>query len=124
MRTLLHDPVARRSSAARERVRRGLASWVEKGACRRGRARRCSSRSDRSTSSPPCELVIEAAPERPELKRELFAQLSAVCGAETVLATNTSSIPVTSLAGAAARPENVVGHALLQPAAADAAASS
>jgi len=62
-----------------------------------------------------CELVIEAAPERPELKRELFSQLSEICGEETVLATNTSSIPVTSLAGAAARPENVVGMHFFNP---------
>jgi 3-hydroxybutyryl-CoA dehydrogenase len=59
--------------------------------------------------------VIEAAPERADLKRELFASLSKVCGPETVLATNTSSIPVTSLAGAAERPENVVGMHFFNP---------
>ena len=63
----------------------------------------------------PCELVIEAAPERAELKRELFAALSRVCGPQAVLATNTSSIPVTSLAGAAERPENVVGMHFFNP---------
>lgn len=62
-----------------------------------------------------CDLVIEAAPERPELKRELFARLSEICGADTILATNTSSIPVTSLAGAAAAPENVVGMHFFNP---------
>ena len=62
-----------------------------------------------------CDLVIEAAPERPELKRELFGALSVVCGDDVVLATNTSSIPVTSLAGAAARPENVVGMHFFNP---------
>ena len=59
--------------------------------------------------------MIEAAPERAELKRELFAALSRVCGPEAVLATNTSSIPVTSLAGAAERPENVVGMHFFNP---------
>ena len=59
--------------------------------------------------------MIEAAPERPDLKRELFAALSDVCGPETVLATNTSSIPVTSLAGAAARPDRVVGMHFFNP---------
>ena len=62
-----------------------------------------------------CDLVIEAAPERPDLKRELFAELSAACRDDVVLATNTSSIPVTSLAGAAARPENVVGMHFFNP---------
>ena len=62
-----------------------------------------------------CELVIEAAPERPELKRELFSELSDVCAPGTVLATNTSSILVTSLAGAAAEPGNVVGMHFFNP---------
>ena len=59
--------------------------------------------------------MIEAAPERPDLKRQLFSELSEICGEEAVLATNTSSIPVTSLAGAAARPENVVGMHFFNP---------
>ena len=63
----------------------------------------------------PCDLVIEAAPERADLKRDLFGALSLVCGDDVVLATNTSSIPVTSLAGAAARPENVVGMHFFNP---------
>jgi 3-hydroxybutyryl-CoA dehydrogenase len=114
MRTLLHDPVEEALERGSFAVRRGLAKWVEK-----GRA------SDDAPSLlepvaaldelSPCELVIEAAPERPELKRELFARLSDVCAEEAVLATNTSSIPVTSLAGAAARPENVVGMHFFNP---------
>ncbi len=64
----------------------------------------------------PCELVIEAAPERPDLKRNLFARLSQICGRDTVLATNTSSILVSSLAGAAEHPENVVGMHFFNPA--------
>jgi 3-hydroxybutyryl-CoA dehydrogenase len=62
------------------------------------------------------ELVIEAAPERLELKRELFAALSELCEPGTVLAINTSSIPVTQIAGAAAEPENVVGLHFFNPA--------
>ena len=63
----------------------------------------------------PCELVIEAAPEQLQLKRELFERLSEACAPEAVLATNTSSIPVTLLAGAAGRPENVVGMHFFNP---------
>jgi 3-hydroxybutyryl-CoA dehydrogenase len=62
-----------------------------------------------------CDLVIEAAPERPDLKRELFAQLSEICDPDTILATNTSSILVTSLASAAAEPANVVGMHFFNP---------
>jgi 3-hydroxybutyryl-CoA dehydrogenase len=63
-----------------------------------------------------CELVIEAAPERLDLKRELFSKLSEICEPGTVLATNTSSIPVTQIASAAAEPENVVGLHFFNPA--------
>jgi len=62
-----------------------------------------------------CDLVIEAAPESLEIKRELFGRLSEVCGPETVLATNTSSLPVTALATAATRPEQVVGMHFFNP---------
>ena len=69
----------------------------------------------RSRASRACELVIEAAPERPDLKRELFGRLSEVCGDQAILATNTSSIPVTSIAGADRQPENVVGMHFFNP---------
>ncbi len=62
-----------------------------------------------------CELVIEAAPEKLDLKRELFTQLSDICGADAVLATNTSSIPVTAIASAASSPDNVVGMHFFNP---------
>ena len=61
--------------------------------------------------------MIEAAPEDIELKRSLFAQLSEVCGPEAVLATNTSSLPVTALATAAADPSRVVGMHFFNPSA-------
>ena len=48
--------------------------------------------------------MIEAAPERLELKRELFAALEGIVAEDAVLATNTSSIPITAIAAAAARP--------------------
>ncbi|MGI8845105.1 MAG: 3-hydroxyacyl-CoA dehydrogenase NAD-binding domain-containing protein [Thermoleophilaceae bacterium] len=62
-----------------------------------------------------CDLVVEAAPEQADLKRELLTALAAICGPEAVLATNTSSIPVTSLAGPVERPERVVGMHFFNP---------
>jgi 3-hydroxybutyryl-CoA dehydrogenase len=114
MRTLMHDPLPQALETGERRVRDGLERWVAKG-------RADASAAELLEPAPSldglagCDLVIEAAPERPDLKRELFERLSQVCGAETVLATNTSSIPVTSLAGAAARPENVVGMHFFNP---------
>jgi 3-hydroxybutyryl-CoA dehydrogenase len=114
MRTLLHDPIPDALERGAESVRRGLAKWAEKG--RVGEEAAGLLEPVRSLDElAPCKLVIEAAPERPELKRDLFGALSVVCGDEVVLATNTSSIPVTSLAGAAARPQNVVGMHFFNP---------
>jgi 3-hydroxybutyryl-CoA dehydrogenase len=114
MRTLLHDADSDALERGAEAARRGLAKWAEKGRVGKdaaGLLEPVSSLYDLA----PCELVIEAAPERAELKRDLFGALSMVCGDEVVLATNTSSIPVTSLASAAARPENVVGMHFFNP---------
>jgi 3-hydroxybutyryl-CoA dehydrogenase len=63
-----------------------------------------------------CELVIEAAPERLELKHELFKHVSAIVDERCVLATNTSSLPVTAIAAAAEHPERVVGMHFFNPA--------
>ena len=63
-----------------------------------------------------CDVVIEAVPERLELKQELFAEVAGVAGAGCVLATNTSSIPVTQIAGAVPHPERVVGMHFFNPA--------
>jgi 3-hydroxybutyryl-CoA dehydrogenase len=112
--TLLHDPLPEALEAGERRVRDGLARWVAKGRADAAAAELLGTAAALDDLAG-CELVIEAAPERPDLKRELFADLSRVCGSETVLATNTSSIPVTSLAGAAASPENVVGMHFFNP---------
>jgi len=63
-----------------------------------------------------CELVIEAVPERIELKHELYARLSQIVGERCVLASNTSSLLVTAIAAAASRPERVVGMHFFNPA--------
>jgi 3-hydroxybutyryl-CoA dehydrogenase len=62
-----------------------------------------------------CELVIEAAPEDLELKRNLFDRLATVCGDEAVLATNTSSLSVTAIASPVSRPERIVGMHFFNP---------
>ena len=114
MRTLLHDPEPEALERGAEHVRRGLAKWAEKGRVGEDAARLLEAISSLDELAP-CDLVIEAAPERADLKRDLFGALSMVCGDDVRLATNTSSIPVTSLAGAAARPENVVGMHFFNP---------
>ena len=63
-----------------------------------------------------CELVVEAIPERLELKKELFAQLDALLAPTAVLATNTSALSVTELATGTGRPSQVVGLHWFNPA--------
>ncbi|MCI4324772.1 MAG: 3-hydroxyacyl-CoA dehydrogenase family protein [Thermoplasmata archaeon] len=61
------------------------------------------------------EIVVEAAPENLEVKRTLFRELSAVVGPSTILATNTSSLPVTSIASSVTDPGRVVGIHFFNP---------
>jgi 3-hydroxybutyryl-CoA dehydrogenase len=115
IKTLLHDPVPEALERGLEQARKGLAKWAEKGRAPADAAELLDA-APAIEDLAPCELAIEAAPERFELKRELFEQLSAIVADDAVLATNTSSIPVTSLASAAAHPENVVGMHFFNPA--------
>ena len=62
-----------------------------------------------------CDVVIEAAPEREELKVGIFKSLGQVCKTEAILASNTSSISITKLATASSRPDRVVGMHFMNP---------
>ena len=61
------------------------------------------------------DLVIEAAPEELELKKNIFKQIDGICKADAILATNTSSLPVTDIAAATSRPERVIGIHFMNP---------
>jgi 3-hydroxybutyryl-CoA dehydrogenase len=62
------------------------------------------------------DVVIEAIVEKLAIKRELFAKLEAFNNAKTILATNTSSIPITQIAAELKHPERVVGMHFFNPA--------
>jgi 3-hydroxybutyryl-CoA dehydrogenase len=61
------------------------------------------------------DLVIEAVPESLELKREVFARLDRVCPAHTILATNSSSIPISRIEDATSRPDRVINLHFFPP---------
>ena len=61
------------------------------------------------------DIVIEAATENEKLKLQIFKQLDEICKPETLLASNTSSISLTRIAGATKRPEQVVGMHFMNP---------
>ncbi|GEM48870.1 3-hydroxyacyl-CoA dehydrogenase family protein [Deinococcus cellulosilyticus] len=62
-----------------------------------------------------CDLVVEAIIENESLKLDLFKQLGQIVKPEGVLASNTSSIPITSLATASGRPEKFIGMHFMNP---------
>ncbi len=62
-----------------------------------------------------CDVVIEAIVEKLEVKRELFRDLEAVVGERCILASNTSSLSITSIAAGCARPERVAGFHFFNP---------
>ena len=62
-----------------------------------------------------CDLVVEAVPEILSLKQEIFAELDQICKPETILASNTSSISISTIAEATNRPEQVIGMHFMNP---------
>jgi 3-hydroxybutyryl-CoA dehydrogenase len=116
--TRLHDPIPAALDAGIERLRGALAKGASKGRWSEEDAETASA----STGAAPsladlreCDLVIEAAPEDLGLKRELFAALAETCGPNTILASNTSSLPVTAIAALVPHPERVVGMHFFNP---------
>jgi 3-hydroxybutyryl-CoA dehydrogenase len=63
-----------------------------------------------------CDLVIEAIPERLDMKKEIFSELDWMCPPETILASNTSSFSITRLASSTRHPERVLGIHFMNPA--------
>jgi 3-hydroxybutyryl-CoA dehydrogenase len=114
----LHDPVPEALTAADERVRAALEKGAERQRWSREEAEQAVGLlqiAPRLEDLADCELVIEAAPEDLALKQQLFAQLADLCGPDTVLATNTSSLSVAAIAAAVPEPQRVVGMHFFNP---------
>ena len=62
------------------------------------------------------DLVVEAAIENLEIKKNIFAELDSLCKPETILASNTSSISITAIAAATKRPDKFIGMHFFNPA--------
>ncbi len=62
-----------------------------------------------------CSLIVEAATENFDIKKQIFQTLDEACPAETILASNTSSISITKIAGVTKRPDKVIGMHFFNP---------
>lgn len=102
-----------------ERIRENLAKGVERGkvdgATRDAALERLAATSNLAAAVERADVVVEAAPERMELKRKIFGDVSAAAPARAILASNTSSLSVTEIAKAASQPERVVGMHFFNP---------
>ncbi|SDU57064.1 3-hydroxyacyl-CoA dehydrogenase family protein [Jiangella alkaliphila] len=114
LRDLDESAVAR----GRQAIEASTAKFVEKGrlseADRDAALARISTTTDLGAVAD-ADIVVEAVFESVDVKRELFAELDRLCRDGAVLATNTSAIPITKIAGATQRPEAVVGTHFFSP---------
>ena len=115
---LLVDQLESALTDAVQKIRESLARAVEKGSLRENQAGsvlpliQATNDSDHLREA---QLVIEAVSEDPKVKHELFARLGRLCNPPTILASNTSSISISALGTASARPDRVVGIHFMNP---------
>jgi len=62
-----------------------------------------------------CDLIVEAVVEDIKIKRIVFRELDEICPEETILASNTSTIPITQMAAATSRPDRFIGMHFMNP---------
>jgi 3-hydroxybutyryl-CoA dehydrogenase len=116
--TRLYDPVPAALESGLEKLNAALNKGAAKGMWSESDADAASGRAGGAHSLADlaeCDLVVEAAPEDLALKRELFAALAEACGPQTILASNTSSLPITAIAATVPGPERIVGMHFFNP---------
>jgi 3-hydroxybutyryl-CoA dehydrogenase len=111
----LVDVAPKQLDRARSGIEGSLAKLVEKGRVEADAAEAALGRIQTAGEPGPADLAIEAATEDVDLKLRIFADLDRAAGDGAVLASNTSSIPITRLAAVTSRPERVVGMHFMNP---------
>jgi 3-hydroxybutyryl-CoA dehydrogenase len=118
VRTLVFDAKPGAAQAAKEGIGKTLAGLVQKGRVSQSGADQTLARIeivDSLAALKPCHVVVEAIVELLAPKQELFKALEAVVAENCILASNTSSLSVTSMASACARPGRVAGYHFFNP---------
>jgi len=111
-RVSLHDPYPGATGRALETMARSLAKLAEKGGPEPADVLE---RVSAVTELVPADLMIEAVVEDADVKADVFRQADAVLPPEGILASNTSSIPIGTLAAATGRPDRVIGMHFFNP---------
>lgn len=116
----LYDAIDGAAQKGVERIDADFAKLLEKGKLNESDAKLYKSKikvaDSLKDSLKNADLLIEAALEEMEVKREIFAKADEVAPDQTILATNTSSLSVTAIASATKRPEQVIGMHFFNPA--------
>jgi len=116
--TLVYDVKQEFIDAGMDRVKNFLKGSRERGKLSADQENAILDRFRTSTKLEDCNgstLVIEAAPEKLDLKRDIFKQLDSICAPETLLASNTSSFSVTAIAASTQNQERVLGLHFFNP---------
>jgi 3-hydroxybutyryl-CoA dehydrogenase len=117
--TVIYDVDPMALDAAKAAIDSTLKKGVEKGKVEEAKASEAIARvqlvPDLEPAVSGADLIIEAVPENFELKEDLFAQADLFCGPETILASNTSSISISRLAGTVERRDRFIGMHFFNP---------
>nr|WP_202943757.1 3-hydroxybutyryl-CoA dehydrogenase [Heliomicrobium modesticaldum] len=116
--TILHDVNKEAVQRGLQGIQKSLAKFVEKGKLSAeemeatlGRLQPC----DDMAAAADCQIAIEAVVENMNVKANIFRELDRLAPADAILASNTSSLPITEIAAVTSRPEQVIGMHFMNP---------
>lgn len=115
---VLHDVKEEFVQKGLSRIEKNLARQMEKGRMSAEEVKEIMARFTPSTSlqmAADVDFVIEAAIENMEIKANIFRELDRIAPSHAILATNTSSLPITEIAAVTSRPEKVIGMHFMNP---------
>ncbi|MBC9784974.1 3-hydroxybutyryl-CoA dehydrogenase [Heliobacterium chlorum] len=116
--TVLHDISFEFANKGLNTIKKSLSKFLEKGKITAEDMEATLGRlqlSDNLENAKNCDIIIEAASEKMEIKSQIFRTLDEVAPAHAILASNTSSLPITELAACTKRPTQVIGMHFMNP---------
>lgn len=115
---VMHDVDEERTSKGMEAIRNSLGKFLSKEKITQEQHDAALANVTTTTDlkdASDCDLVVEAVFENLEVKSKVFGELDTICPPHTILGTNTSAIPISSIAAATKRPDKVVGTHFFSP---------